>query len=111
MKFYQDACGQLSMAGETMIKGRSALSQLKETEIENDLNILVPMTSLLYVPGRLALPQQFLVDIGSDTIMEKNSDQSMDFFDRRSQMLKQSFEELNTKLRKRFFQNFIFSCG
>lgn len=71
MQYLKGAVGQLSGLGETLIMAKLAAEQLKETTEEDDRDILVPVTELLYIRGRLVRPQQFLVDIGANTMMQR----------------------------------------
>jgi len=104
IQFMQNASRELLKAAEGLMMCKLATEQIKETTEENDFDVLVPMTDTLIVRGKLAAQPDFLVDLGSNTMMRKNAEEANTFFDKRSAMVRHSFEEINQKLSVREVQ-------
>ena len=58
-------------AGEDLLKCALASGQIGETIAEKDLELLIPMTEMLFVRGRLQDPQNLMVEIGAGMLMER----------------------------------------
>lgn len=58
-----------------------------QRELPNDRSILVPLTSSMYVPGQLTDTNQFLIDIGTQYLVEKDSDGAVDYFERKMKFI------------------------
>ncbi|ORY13514.1 Prefoldin [Clohesyomyces aquaticus] len=58
--------------------------------------LLVPLTSSLYVPGRLADAETVLVDIGTGFFVEKRKEEATDFYERKVRDLGDSLKELES---------------
>ena len=52
-------------------EAKLTLEQVKDTKEEGDFDLLVPMSSMLFVRGRLVEGSPTLVDIGQDILVEK----------------------------------------
>lgn len=68
---------------------RSALENIDAREI------LVPLTSSLYIPGRIVNPNNFMVEIGTGYYIEKNKEQSIDFCERKMRMLMENIDKIS----------------
>lgn len=70
---------------------QNAKQKLKESieaikvqrQLPNGKDILVPLTGSMYVPGQITNTQQFLIDIGTQYLVEKDADGSIDYLDRK----------------------------
>lgn len=60
---------------------------------KEDENIMVPLTSSLYVPGKIK-KDNFKIDIGTGYFIEKDVDQSKEFFNKRITKLNGDSEKL-----------------
>lgn len=58
------------------------------------MNILVPLTASLYVPGTLASSEKVLVDIGTGYFVEKNRDKAKEFYEGKVKELGGNLDEL-----------------
>lgn len=67
-------------------------SELKEAE--KDTMVMVPLTTSLYVPGKIVDNDVFLLDIGAKFFIEKNRHGAMDYFERKSKFLAEQAEKL-----------------
>jgi prefoldin alpha subunit len=56
--------------------------------------LLLPLTSSLYVPGRLTSSEHVLIDIGTGFFVEKNTTDATDFYNRKIKDLGESLKEL-----------------
>ena len=56
--------------------------------------LLIPLTSSLYVPGRLTSSTHVLIDIGTGFFVEKNTDDATDFYNRKVKDLGDSLKDL-----------------
>ncbi|KAF2120970.1 Prefoldin subunit-domain-containing protein [Lophiotrema nucula] len=56
--------------------------------------LLVPLTSSLYVPGKLTSSTHVLIDVGTGYFVEKSTDDATNFYERKVQDLGDSLKEL-----------------
>lgn len=68
---------------------RNALENIDAREI------LVPLTASLYVPGRIANADNYMVEIGTGYYLEKNKQQSVEFCERKMRMLMENMEKIS----------------
>lgn len=54
-------------------KLQDCINTIDTMEKSQSENVLVPMTSSLYLPGKIAAKDQYLVDIGTGYFVEKNA--------------------------------------
>ncbi|KAF2255884.1 Prefoldin-domain-containing protein [Trematosphaeria pertusa] len=59
-----------------------------------DKPLLVPLTSSLYVPGRLTSSTHVLIDIGTGFFVEKSTEDATDFYNRKVKDLGDSLKDL-----------------
>lgn len=59
-----------------------------------DRQILVPLTSSLYVPGKLANADTVIVDVGTGFFVEKGVTDAKDFYDRKIASLDSNLKDL-----------------
>lgn len=65
-------------------KFKESMEAIKvQRELPNGKDILVPLTGSMYVPGQITNTQQFLIDIGTQYLVEKDADGSIDYFERK----------------------------
>lgn len=57
-------------------------------------DLLVPLTSSLYVPGKIVDCNKYMVDVGTGYYVEKTAEDAIKFFDRKSATLKQNLIDL-----------------
>ncbi|KAI8139965.1 prefoldin subunit 5 [Fennellomyces sp. T-0311] len=63
-------------------------------EKAGDKTILVPLTSSLYVPGKLSDVEKVIVDIGTGYYVEKSLDGASKFYQGKEEYVKQNLEKL-----------------
>jgi prefoldin alpha subunit len=59
-----------------------------------DKTLLVPLTSSLYVPGKLASTSHVLVDVGTGFYVEKTTDDALTFYNGKIEELAGNIKEL-----------------
>lgn len=69
-------------------KFKESLDSIKiQRELPNDKNILVPLTGSMYVPGNISNTNEFLLDIGTQYLVEKDADGAIDYFERKMKFI------------------------
>lgn len=69
-------------------KFKESLDAIKiQRELPNDKNILVPLTGSMYVPGHITNTKEFLLDIGTQYLVEKDADGAIDYFERKMKFI------------------------
>jgi len=81
-------------------KNMEASRALNKIQFKNNLEVLVPVTESMYVPGVLMTTDSALVDIGTEIIVEKTIPETHQFLARQKNLL----EDVNNTLRKQFEQ-------
>lgn len=55
--------------------------------LPNEKEILVPLTSSMYVPGKIIDTNKYLIDVGTQYMVEKDADGAIDYFDRKMKFI------------------------
>ena len=66
----------------------------RQSQVPTDTEILVPLTSSMYVNGSVKENESFLVDIGTGYYVEKYVKAAVDFFERKIGFLTKEIEKL-----------------
>ena len=105
------------MAGTKKFEdSKGVLKYMKE--YANDKELMVPLTSSLYVPGQMEDPENVLVEVGASYFIEQKNAQAQDYCQRRHDMLlgnarkineiltvkKVQMQKVNEQLQKRFHE-------
>lgn len=61
-----------------------------------DKPLLVPLTSSLYVPGKLADPERVVVDVGTGFYVEKTTDDAQKFYEVKIEELGKNIKDLES---------------
>ena len=70
--------------------------------------ILVPLTSSMYVPGKIKDLDNFVIDVGTGYYVEKNLEGSKDYFKRRVEYVQEQIEKIeNIQMQKSRFLNAV----
>lgn len=86
---------QLRHAGTKYRASRLAVDSIQEREI------MVPLTSSLYVPGRIADPNNVLVELGTGYFVERPLQAAREFCDRKLKMLKDNMDSAANLINQR----------
>ncbi|KAJ0398843.1 hypothetical protein ATCC90586_001370 [Pythium insidiosum] len=88
--------GGLREAQARFQESKDALSHLSDKNLNKE--VLVPLTSSMFVPGTLANVQDVLVDIGTGYFVEHKVDDAKAFMDRKITFLESNTDQLKTVL-------------
>lgn len=73
---------------EAKQKFKESLDAIKiQRELPNDKDILVPLTGSMYVPGHITNTKEYLLDIGTQYLVEKDADGAIDYFERKMKFI------------------------
>jgi len=81
---------QLQSAKQKFRESGDAL--LRQKENQKGTPMLVPLTSSMYVEGKLDDPNSFFVDIGTGYFVEKNYQQASEYFNRKVKFLDEQID-------------------
>lgn len=81
----QGAIQQLQVSRNKLTTSKQALSTLSSTE--DGTEMLVPITSSLYVPGETAPLDNVLVDVGTGYFIEKSVEEAQAFLKRKMDLI------------------------
>jgi len=87
--------GQLRTAGTKYSASRAALDNLSEGEV------LVPLTSSLYVPGTVVDSNNVLVEVGAGYYVNKQKQQAKEFCERKIKMLRENMDKVSNLITQR----------
>lgn len=69
-------------------KFKESLDAIKvQRDLPNEKDILVPLTGSMYVPGHITNTKEFLLDIGTQYLVEKDADGAIDYFERKMKFI------------------------
>lgn len=95
------AVGSLKNAGTNYVGSKMAVSDWKTAKEKNDLDIFVPYTNLLFVHGKIDVEAPMLVELGAGVLMEKNDDETIEFFEKRLNMVSGSLNKVGSQLQQK----------
>eukprot|EP01112_Ceratiomyxa_fruticulosa_P006463 TRINITY_DN1726_c0_g1_i2.p1 TRINITY_DN1726_c0_g1~~TRINITY_DN1726_c0_g1_i2.p1 ORF type:complete len:171 (+),score=43.24 TRINITY_DN1726_c0_g1_i2:161-673(+) len=82
---------QLRLAATRYIESKEAISTLENS---NGKPILVPLTSSLYVPGKVGDSNHVLVDVGTGYVVRKTLPEANEFADRKVKMIQENMSKV-----------------
>ncbi|XP_068266680.1 prefoldin subunit 5 isoform X2 [Nyctibius grandis] len=90
---------QLKVVQTKYVEAKDCLNVLNKSNEGKDL--LVPLTSSMYVPGKLSDVERVLVDVGTGYYVEKTADDARDFFKRKIDFLTKQMEKIQPALQEK----------
>ncbi|CAD2104296.1 prefoldin subunit 5, putative [Plasmodium vinckei] len=70
-----------------------------DTEKKSEpLDIHIPLTSLVYIPGKIVDTENFLVHMGTNYYVQRNSDQTIEYFDNKIKKLNEKIKKIKVTL-------------
>ncbi|XP_065838992.1 prefoldin subunit 5-like [Oscarella lobularis] len=91
-----------SMSKLKAVQQKFVASKESVTKLSSDCSgkeVMIPLTSSMYVPGRFASSAtKVLVDIGTGYFVEKTFDEACAYFDRKIEFLTKQLEEIQVPL-------------
>lgn len=85
---------QLRQAQAKFTQCSQCVRQASESA-NNGSELLVPLSASLYVPGKMAEVNKFIVDIGTDYFVEKNAEDAVKFFNAKVETLNHNLVDLD----------------
>ncbi|KAJ3075762.1 subunit of tubulin prefoldin [Podochytrium sp. JEL0797] len=86
---------------QAQVKFNDSIESLNSIEGRKDEQILIPLTSSLYVPGKLDNVDKVIVDIGTGYMMDKSIPDAKDFYKTKVGFLKENLEGLQESISQR----------
>ncbi|XP_040015277.1 prefoldin subunit 5 [Xiphias gladius] len=99
IEFLTSSIGQLKVVQTKYVEAKDSLNVLNKNNKGKEL--LVPLTSSMYVPGTLNDVEHVLVDVGTGYYVEKNVDDSKAFFKRKIDFLTKQIEKIQPALQEK----------
>jgi prefoldin alpha subunit len=96
IEMLQSSIQRLQFAQEGFGESMLAVSRLPINNQDNSL--LVPLSSSMYVPGRLSDPEHVLVDIGTGYFIEMRPKKAQDYFKRKHDYIQIEIDKLQKVL-------------
>ncbi|CAD2091792.1 prefoldin subunit 5, putative [Plasmodium vinckei lentum] len=70
-----------------------------DTEKKSEpLDVHIPLTSLVYIPGKIVDTENFLVHMGTNYYVQRNSDQTIEYFDNKIKKLNEKIKKIKVTL-------------
>ena len=91
-KVFEQEIGQLTQSYTQLVTATKKFQESK-TVIDTmgnkgrDRDVLVPLTSSLYVPGKLDSEEKVIVEVGAGYFLEQSYDKAKEYADRKIKML------------------------
>ncbi|TFK68935.1 Prefoldin alpha subunit, partial [Pluteus cervinus] len=83
-------------------KFKACIDNVREVKQENtNKTILVPLTSSLYVPGKLSDPGHVIVDVGTGYFVKKTREQAVKYYTGKVDFIKKNLETLEETITKK----------
>uniref|UniRef100_A0AAY5KWH6 Prefoldin subunit 5 n=1 Tax=Esox lucius TaxID=8010 RepID=A0AAY5KWH6_ESOLU len=98
-EFLTSSIGQLKVVQTKYVEAKDSLSVLNKNNAGKEL--LVPLTSSMYVPGTLNDVEHVLVDVGTGYYVEKNVNDTKEFFKRKIDFLTKQMEKIQPALQEK----------
>lgn len=95
INFLSQSDPQIEHLAESYKELQNAKQKFKESleavqiqkELPNGKEILVPLTGSMYVPGQIIETNKFLIDIGTQYLVERDAEQSVGYFERKIEFI------------------------
>ncbi|KAL0978389.1 hypothetical protein UPYG_G00169870 [Umbra pygmaea] len=98
-EFLTSSIGQLKVVQTKYVEAKDSLSVLNKNNAGKQL--LVPLTSSMYVPGTLNDVEHVLVDVGTGYYVEKDVNDTKEFFKRKIDFLTKQMEKIQPALQEK----------
>lgn len=87
---------------EAKQKFKESLDAIKvQRALTNEKEILVPLTSSMYVPGKITDTDKYLIDVGTQYMIEKDANGAIDYFDRKMKFIDVQLSKFSQLLQAR----------
>ncbi|CAI9541203.1 unnamed protein product [Staurois parvus] len=99
IEFLSSSIAQLKVVQTKFVEAKECLNVLHKSN--EGKQILVPLTSSMYVPGTLSNVSNVLVDVGTGYYVEKTAEDAKDFFKRKIDFLTKQIEKIQPALQEK----------
>merc|ERR1712062_202083 len=100
LEMFQQSMAQLKMVQNKYQESQDCLTKLTPENTKQD--ILVPLTTSMYVPGRMCDTDHVLVDIGTGYYAEKNVPGAQAYFKRKVEYVGKQIEKIQPILQEKY---------
>nr|XP_035134812.2 prefoldin subunit 5-like [Callithrix jacchus] len=98
VEFLSTSIAQLKVVQTKYVEAKDCLNVLNKSEVKE---LLVPLTSSMYVPGKLHDVEHVLIDVGTGYYVEKTAEDAKDFFKRKIDFLTKQMEKIQPALQEK----------
>ena len=95
----QDSLSRLKMVQQSFVTTENTLESLKS--YKDNETMLVPLTSSLYVPGKLITSKRVTIDVGTGYYVNRSTDDAKKHFEKKVQFLTKQLEKLQPILQQK----------
>ncbi|KAF4078754.1 hypothetical protein AMELA_G00185220 [Ameiurus melas] len=99
-EFLSSSIAQLKVVQTKYVEAKDSMNVLKKSNEGKEL--LVPLTSSMYVPGTLNDVEHVLINVGTGYFVEKNVEDGKDFFKRKIDFLTKQIEKIQPTLQEKY---------
>ncbi|KAM4797223.1 prefoldin subunit 5 [Rhinophrynus dorsalis] len=99
VEFLSSSIAQLKVVQTKYVEAKECLNVLNKSNEGKEL--LVPLTSSMYVPGKLNDVSNVLIDVGTGYYVEKTAEDAKDFFKRKIDFLTKQIEKIQPALQEK----------
>lgn len=92
IEMFTQSLNQLKIAQTKFLESQESLVKVSPDNLSKE--ILVPLTSSMYVPGQLSDVQNVLVDIGTGYFVEMEVEKGKDYFKRKIDFLSKQMDKI-----------------
>ncbi|XP_012508553.1 PREDICTED: prefoldin subunit 5 isoform X1 [Propithecus coquereli] len=107
VEFLSTSIAQLKVVQTKYVEAKDCLNVLNKSNEgmrvprECGKELLVPLTSSMYVPGKLHDVEHVLIDVGTGYYVEKTAEDAKDFFKRKIDFLTKQMEKIQPALQEK----------
>lgn len=102
MEMLQSSLSSLKVAQTKFTECNESLNKISSTVDETGSDILVPLTSSMYVTGQLTKVERVLVDVGTGYYVEMKVAAAKDYYQRKVDFLTQQMEKIQPLLQEKY---------
>ncbi|XP_045690590.1 prefoldin subunit 5-like isoform X2 [Phyllostomus hastatus] len=99
VEFLSTSIAQLTVVQTTYVEAKDCLKVLNKGN--EGKKLLVPLTSSMYVPGKLHDGEHTLIYVGTGCYVEKTPEDAKDFFERKTDFLTKQMEKIQPALKEK----------
>ncbi|XP_067884606.1 prefoldin subunit 5 [Heterodontus francisci] len=99
-EFLTSSIQQLKLVQTKYVESKESLNKLSKDNAGKD--VLVPLTSSMYVPGKLHDVEHVLIDVGTGYYVEKTVCEARNFFKRKVEFLTKQIEKVQPALQEKY---------